>query len=58
MEGFQERFSQLIKSGCSYEKAYFDAEEEHKTLFKKYRYKSYESFRNVRRNYIFKGLER
>ena len=48
------RFDELIKTSKTYPNAYFIAEEEHLKLFGKCRYRSYESFRDVRRKWVFK----
>ena len=48
-----DRFDELIKESKTYTQAYFEAEEEHLKLFKRTRYKSYESFRDARRRWVF-----
>lgn len=53
-KGFNDRFEQLIKDGLTYQNAYLKCEEEHVALFGKLRYKTYDSFRDVRRDLIFK----
>ncbi len=57
VKGFNDRFDDLIKEKDtynSYVQAYARAEEDHFKLFGKYRYKSYDSFRDSRRKYLFK----
>lgn len=57
IKGFNDKFDELIKDTDTYNsyiKAYAKAEEDHFKLFGKYRYKSYDAFRDSRRAYIFK----
>lgn len=56
--GFMQRFDQIMTENKDnpdfrYTHAYSQAEEEHIKLFKKTRFKSYDSFREYRRQIIF-----
>jgi len=53
-DGFMTRFDELIRNARTYWEAYEQTENEHIKLFGRCRYKSYESFRDVRRKWIFK----
>ncbi len=55
--GFMVRFDELLKDARwegNYLRTYIATEEEHIALFGSCRYKNYESFRQTRRNWIFK----
>jgi len=52
-EGFNELFEMYMKTELTYVGAYQKAEEDHKSRFGSYRYKSYESFRNSRYSLLF-----
>ncbi len=54
IDGFMKRFDDLLKDHLTYINAYQKAEDEHMKLFGKFRYKSYDSFRQTRRDWVFK----
>lgn len=54
-KGFNDVFNELIKQDITYIQAYIQAEEMHVQRFGKIRFSSYESFRNSRRNLLFKN---
>ncbi len=61
VKGFMDRFDDLLKDPRwegNYFRSYCEAEEEHFKLFKKSKYKNYESFRQSRRHYVFETLKR
>jgi len=58
-KGFIDRFEQIMSQhktddGFTYMRGYLQAEEEHTNLFNHPRFRSYESFREYRRQIIFK----
>ena len=53
-DAINNRFDELIGTTKTYWMAYEEAENEHILLFGKCRYKNYESFRQSRRDWVFK----
>lgn len=52
-EAFNQLFEKFYSEGNNYVDSYLKSEEYHKTKYGHYRYSSYESFRNVRKNLLF-----
>ena len=59
-KGFMDRFDQVLKEfpDFTYSRAYDKVEREHIELFAQTRYSSYDSFRMMRRSYIFDNLKK
>jgi hypothetical protein len=53
IEGFNELFERFMADDITYTQAYLKAEEFHVKMFGSIRYKSYESFRASRHNFLF-----